>query len=65
MLVFGYELRTDSPMTDFRDVGADRLAGGGTSRPHAHADFPASGGRASGQQSEGRLLAEAKRNELF
>ena len=49
MLVLGCELPIDSPMTDFSGAGADRLAGGGTPRPHTHVDLPGSGGRASGQ----------------
>ena len=64
MLVLGCKLPIDSPVTYFSGAGADRLAGGGTPRPHAHVDFPSSGGRASGQQSEERLLAEAKGDKL-
>ena len=49
MLVLEREVPFDSRMTEFDDAGADGFAGGGTRRSHAHVDFPASEGRASGQ----------------
>lgn len=49
MLVLEHELLTDPPLTDVRGTGADRLAGGGTPRPHGHADFPGSRVRAGGR----------------
>ena len=51
-------------MTDFRDAGADGLAGGGTPRPHVHVDSQTPEFVQVVNKARNVLLAEAKGDKL-